>query len=58
MRIQEDGSYVLDDGRVIPADEIAKLHRDASRRVESAPAQTSKQTLAEGETSGPIRLED
>lgn len=54
MKVLSDGSYELDDGRILTQEEVLKLH-------EKAPAKSKKEDkdeLAEGQSSGTIRLED
>jgi hypothetical protein len=58
MKVQEDGSYKLDDGRVIPADQIGKLHTETTRKVMESPQKPQRIELSEGEVSGIMRLED
>jgi hypothetical protein len=57
MKVLENGDYLLDDGRVIPATQIGKLHKTAPKTEAVVPAPGPKE-LSEGETSGVIRLED
>lgn len=57
MKVLENGDYQLDDGRVIPAAQIGKLHKTAPR-TESVQPSPEKKELSEGEASGVIRLED
>jgi hypothetical protein len=54
--VDKDGNYHLDNGQVIPAGEIGKLHQKAPKSESLAPKE--KQELAEGQSSGVIRLED
>lgn len=60
MRVLENGDYLLDDGTVIPAKEIGKLHEKAPKAQSASEAkeEDSKQELSEGQSSGVIRLED
>lgn len=54
MKILDDGRYQLDDGRILTQDEVIKLHEKAPSRKKE-PQDTE---LAEGQSSGPVRLED
>lgn len=60
MRILENGDYVKDDGTVIPADEVGKQYKKAPRSQESLEAEAADESkqLQEGQSSGPMRLED
>jgi hypothetical protein len=60
MKILENGDYQLDDGRIIPASEIGRQFEKAPKSESAVEAEKSgeKQTLAEGQSSGVIRLED
>ena len=53
MKVLENGDYLLDDGRVIPADQVGKLHEK-----QPGPKSEDKNELSEGQCSGPIKLED
>jgi hypothetical protein len=57
MKVLANGDYQLDDGKVIPASEIGKLHQKAPKSESLKPVEKSKE-LAEGQSSGVIRLED
>jgi hypothetical protein len=60
MKVLENGDYLLDDGRVIPADQIAKQGKTAPRSARATEAQAKEDALElqEGQSSGTIRLED
>ena len=58
MRVLENGDYLLDDGRIIPADQIGKLHTSAPKSESLKPAEQKPQELSEGQSSGVILLED
>lgn len=58
MKVLANGDYQLDNGQVIPASEVGKLHQKAPKSESLAPKETKKQELAEGQSSGVIRLED
>ncbi len=58
MKILPNGDYQMDDGRVIPASEIGKMHQKAPKSESLKPSQLKPQELAEGQSSGVIRLED
>ena len=53
MKVLENGDYLLDDGTVVPADEIGRLYEK-----NPVPASDEDNELSEGQCSGPIRLED
>lgn len=56
MKINENGDYVLDDGTVIPKDQVSKLYK---KLPNSNPAKNQeKNELAEGQCSGPVPLND
>lgn len=60
MIICKNGDYQLDDGRVIKAEDVAKQHKTAPRSTESLEAEAANESkqLQEGQSSGPMRLED
>ncbi len=60
MQILENGDYLLDDGRVIKAEDVAKQYKTAPRSAKSLEAEESDtdNQLQEGQSSGPMRLED
>ena len=58
MKILPNGDYQLDDGRIIPADQIGKLHQNAPKSESMGTPSEKKTELAEGQSSGIIRLED
>lgn len=60
MKVLENGDYLLSDGRVIPAAEIAKQGKTAPRSAVASEAEAKKEALElqEGQSSGTIRLED
>lgn len=58
MKVLENGDYLLNDGRIIPASEIGKLHQTAPKSESLKPAEKKPQELAEGQSSGNILLED
>ena len=58
MKVLENGDYQLDNGQVIPASKIGKLHQSAPKSESLKPSEKKPQELAEGQTSGVIRLED
>jgi len=60
MKVLENGDYLLDDGRVIKAADIAKQGKTAPRRAGACEAEAKREALdlQEGQSSGTIRLED
>ena len=58
MKVLPNGDYQLDDGRVISADQIGKLHQKAPKSESLVKTPEKKTELAEGQSSGVIRLED
>lgn len=60
MKILENGDYLKDDGTIIPADEVAEQYKKAPRSAQSLEAEESEKDnqLQEGQSSGPMRLED
>lgn len=58
MFVDDKGNYHLDDGRVIPASEIGKIHQTAPKAESLKPVEKKPMELAEGQASGVIRLED
>lgn len=58
MKVLPNGDYQLDDGRIIPADQIGKLHQKAPKSESLAKAPEKKTELSEGQSSGVMRLED
>ena len=58
MKILDNGDYQLDNGQVIPASEVGKMHKTAPKSESLKPVEKKPQELAEGQSSGVIRLED
>ena len=54
MKVLENGDYLLDDGRVIPADDVGKLHEKSAKKTK----QPNELNLEEGQCSGIIPLND
>lgn len=50
MKVLEDGSYELDDGTIVSADDVVKLHEKDKKDEDK------DQSLEEGQCSGPILL--
>lgn len=58
MKVLENGDYQLDDGRVVPADQIGKQFKAAPKSAVLSPEKEAPKPLEEGASSGVIRLED
>ena len=57
MKIRTDGKYELEDGRVLTPEEAMQLHKKVPEKKD--PKKNPKVLeLAEGESSGPIPLND
>jgi hypothetical protein len=59
VHVLEDGRYRLDDGRILTAEEVTRLHRMAPLSETAQKRQDEEaRELSEGESSGRIQLED
>lgn len=61
MKVDAQGNYVLESGKVIPATEVAQLHRTAplaEGALEKKQTPNKKLQLREGECSGVVPLCD
>ncbi len=60
MRLLENGDWIKDDGTIVTKEEIAQQYKKAPRSAQSLEAEESDKgkQLQEGQSSGPMRLED
>ena len=58
MKVLENGDYQLEDGRVLPADQVGKQFKAAPKSATLVPVKNEPKPLEEGASSGVIMLED
>lgn len=58
MKVQSDGSYKLNSGKVIPANKVGKLYRKAplAQKAQTEQEEDEGDELKEGQSSGVIDL--
>lgn len=58
MKVRDDGKYQMNDGRVMTPEEVTQLHKKMPEQTTPPKKNPKVLDLKEGQSSGPVQLND